>query len=267
MAGAVELSVNGAPATLEDLTHIALVNYGAYTSFRVEQGRVRGLDLHLARLGEEAVELFGEPVDQAHLRQLLRTAVSDRETCWLRVSLFSPHISPRNPDWEGQPQVLIAASASPPPLADRLRLQVQTYSRERPHLKHVGTFGLIRARREARAVGFDDALFADEQGRISEGTLWNIGFISGNEVIWPQAPMLAGVAQALVRRGLAFLGFTDRTAMINVDDLRNFDGAFICNSATPACVVSVIGDHSFNGQFSLIDRLEAAWASNLSEPI
>ena len=50
MAGAVELSVDGAPATSDDLAHVALVNYGAYTSFRVEQGGVRGLELHLARL-------------------------------------------------------------------------------------------------------------------------------------------------------------------------------------------------------------------------
>ena len=28
MAGAVELSIDGAPATADDLTHVALVNYG-----------------------------------------------------------------------------------------------------------------------------------------------------------------------------------------------------------------------------------------------
>lgn len=267
MADAVELSVDGAPGTADDLAHIALVNYGAYTSFRVEQGGVRGLRLHLARLEVEAVELFGVPVDEVQLRELLRTAVADRESCWLRVGLFSPNISPRTPDWHGRPQVLIARSPGPPPLAARLRLQVQTYSRETPHLKHVGTFGLIRARRAARAAGFDDALFADPQGRISEGTLWNIGFVSGNEVLWPQAPMLAGVAQALIQRGLAHAGLASRTVQVHVDDLNDFGGAFVCNSATPACVVSAIDDRLFEMGASLIDRLDAAWASNPSEPI
>lgn len=267
MAGAVELSVDGAPPTPEDLTHIALVNYGAYTSFRVEQGGVRGLHLHLARLEAEAAELFGEPVGEKHLRDLMRAAVAGREACWLRVSLFSPGISPRTPDWHGRPQVLIAASPSPPPLADRLRLQVQTYSRETPHLKHVATFGLICARRAARGAGFDDALFVDPEGQISEGSLWNIGFITGEEVVWPQAPMLAGVAQALLQRGLDNSGLASRTAPVNVDDLKNFDGAFICNSATPACAVSAIGDHVFGMRSSPIDRLDAAWASNPLEPI
>jgi branched-subunit amino acid aminotransferase/4-amino-4-deoxychorismate lyase len=267
MAGVVELSVDGAPATLDDLTHVALVNYGAYTSFRVEQGGVRGLDLHLARLEAEAVELFGEPVGEARLRELMRAAVGERGDCWLRVSLFAPEIGPRTPDWSGRPKVLIAASPPPPPLADSVRLQVQSYAREAPHLKHVATFGLIRARRLARTAGFDDALFVDVTGQIAEGSLWNIGFIFGSDVIWPQAPMLAGVAQALVQRGLGHSGLTGRRAPVHVADLADFDGAFLCNSATPACAVAAIGDHAFATSPAMIDRLQAAWAANPVQPI
>ena len=81
MAGAVELSVDGASATLDDLAHVALVNYGAYTSFRVEQGGVRGLDLHLARLEAEAVELFDRSTDHLPARgdQQQLVAILDRE--------------------------------------------------------------------------------------------------------------------------------------------------------------------------------------------
>lgn len=265
--GAVELSVDGAPATPDELTHVALVNYGAYTSFQVEQGGVRGLDLHLARLGGEAVELFGEPVGEGRLRDLIRAAVAGRDACWLRVSLFSPEVSPRTPDWRGAPKVMIAVSEPPSPFADGPRLQLQTYAREAPHLKHVATFGLIRARRAARAARFDDALFTDQQGRISEGSLWNIGFISGEDVIWPRAPMLAGVAQALVQQGLEGVGLTGRSEPVHADDLARFDGAFLCNSATPACVVAAIGDRVFDTAPALIDRLRAAWASNPVQPI
>lgn len=267
MAGAVELTVDGAPATPDDLTHVALVNYGAYTSFRVEQGGARGLDLHLSRLEAEATELFGEAVGEGRLRDLMRKAVAGRDACWLRVSLFSPEIGPRTPDWSGRPRVMIAASPPPPPLADGVRLQVQTYGREAPHLKHVATFGLIRARRSARAAGLDDALFANAEGLISEGSLWNIGFLTRDEVIWPQAPMLAGVAQELLRRGLGHSGLMDRIAPVHIGDLRRFDGAFICNSATPACAVSAIGDQTFATPPAMIERLQAGWASNPVQPI
>ena len=267
MGGTVELSVDGAPASPDDLTQVALVNYGAYTSFRVESGGVRGLDLHLARLETEAVELFGEPVGEARLRDLMRTAVAGRDACWLRTSLFSPAVSPRTPDWHGIPRVMIALSPPPPPFADGPRLQLQTYAREAAHLKHVATFGLIRARRAARLAGFDDALFVDGEGRISEGSLWNIGFVSGEAVVWPQAPMLAGVAQALVQRGLHSVGLEGRTEPVQVADLARFDAAFLCNSATPACPIAVIGDRAFTTPPGLIGRLRGAGASNPVQPL
>jgi branched-subunit amino acid aminotransferase/4-amino-4-deoxychorismate lyase len=262
-----ELSIDGAPATLDDLTHVALVNYGAYTSFRVEQGGVRGLDLHLARLEAEAVELFGAPVGDSHLRGLMRSAVAGRDACWLRVSLFAREISPRTPEWQGTPRVMIAVSPPPAPLADAPRLQLQTYAREAAHLKHAATFGLIRARRMARLAGFDDALFVDGEGLISEGSLWNVGFVRDDQVIWPQAPMLAGVAQALVQRGLADAGLAGRMEPLRVADLERFDAAFLCNSATPACAIGAIGGRSFSILPGLIERLQGAWASNPVQPI
>jgi branched-subunit amino acid aminotransferase/4-amino-4-deoxychorismate lyase len=267
MSGAVEVSIDGAAATLDDLTHVALVNYGAYTSFRVEQGGVRGLDLHLARLEAEAVELFGAPPGDSHLRGLMRSAVGGREACWLRVSLFASEISPRTPDWQGVPRVMIAVSPPPVPLADAPRLQIQTYVREAAHLKHAATFGLIRARRRARLAGFDDALFVDAEGLISEGSLWNVGFVRGDQVIWPQAPMLGGVAQALVQRGLADVGLTGRTEPLRVSELARFDAAFLCNSATPACAIAAIGEHSFAMGPGLIERLQGGWVSNPVQPI
>ncbi len=197
MAVAPELWIDGRPAGLEDLGHQALVNYGALTSFVVEQGGVRGLDRHLDRLNRSAVELFGEAVAEDRLRDQMRTALAGRAEAWLRVSLFSRELSLRQPDWIGAPQVMISVSPPPSPLADGVRLQGQTYAREAPHLKHVATMGLLRARRTARLAGYDDALFTDAEGRICEGSLWNIGFIEGAAVVWPDASMLDGVAQAL----------------------------------------------------------------------
>ena len=254
--------IDGEPASLDDLAYQAMVNYGAYTSFRVEQGGVRGLDLHLARLDASAVELFGEAVGEARLRELMRLAVEDRSDAWMRVSLFAPGLGPRSPEWHGAPKVMTAVFPPPPPLASSVRLTLQTYAREAPEVKHVATFGLIRARRAARAAGFDDALFADAHGRISEGSLWNIGFVRGDTVTWPQAPMLAGVAQALVERGLASVGMSATAEPITIADLARFDTAFLCNSATPACAVSAIGDRAFDTPPGLIERLGDAWASN-----
>ncbi|MBU1384813.1 MAG: aminotransferase class IV [Alphaproteobacteria bacterium] len=268
MAGDRTLMVDGSPVSEGDLTCLALANYGAYTSFRFEQGGVRGLDLHLARLEASALELFGEAVGEARLRELMRSAVEGQGNCWLRVSLFSPEVWPRTPGWTGRPKVMIGVFPPPPPLAeDGLRLQVQTYARELAHLKHTANFGLIRARRLARAAGFDDALFADSDGRISEGSLWNIGFVRGDAVIWPEAPMLTGVTLTLLQGGLEARGMSSRTRPVQLEDLPRFDGAFICNSATPACPVASIDALAFDPAAAPLEALRSIWASQPCQPI
>lgn len=263
----MDILIDGLPATRDDLAHMALANYGAYTSFRVEDGGVRGLDLHLQRLARQAIELFGKAPADGLFRDLMRSALAGRRDAWLRISLFSRHITHRDASWVGAPSVMIAVADPPPPLAGPLRLQVQTYAREAPELKHVATFGQTRVRRAARAAGFDDALFVDDKGYVSEGVTWNIGFLSGDTVIWPQAPMLAGVAQALVDGGLPAVGLSSERRPVRLADLHSFDGAFICNSATPVCPVSAIDSTVYAIDVDRIDRLAAAYAAAAPQPI
>lgn len=263
----MDILIDGRPAKPEDLAHQAMVNYGAYTSFRVEHGAVRGLDLHLARLDQAAIELFGESPGKPEFRSLMALAVAGRDACWLRVSLFSPEIGHRNPSFVGRPKVMAVVSAAPPPLASSVRVTAVSYEREAPHLKHLATFGLIRARRAARAAGFDDALFVDGAGRVAEGTLWNIGFVQGDRIVWPQAPMLAGVTQALITRGLPQVGLASETRPIRLDAINAFDGAFLCNSATPVCPIIAIDDVSFANDPVLLAKVEAAWTAQSPQRI
>lgn len=267
MVVAPELWIDGRPATAEDLGHQALVNYGALTSFAVEAGGARGLDLHLDRLNRSAVELFGEAVDEACLRALMRAALAGRSDAWLRLSLFSSELSLRRPDWIGAPRVMISVSAPPSPLPHGVHLQSQTYAREAPHLKHVATMGLLRARRTARLAGFDDALFTDGEGRILEGSLWNVGFIAGGTVVWPEAPMLDGVAQALIRDALDRAGSPQRTEVVRLSDLPRFDAAFLCNSATPAAAIAAIDGHAFAGADAAVQRIGDLWRSQPRQKI
>ncbi|RZJ26417.1 MAG: class IV aminotransferase, partial [Brevundimonas sp.] len=179
-----------------------LSNYGAFTSMQVEDGAVRGLDLHLARLEQEALVLFGVAVPEAKLRDRMRTALaglSGRHS--LRVQLFLETVTLRTPDAMGEPGVLTVVSAPANALCDPLRLQTQDYAREAPELKHNATFGLTRARRAAKDGGFDDALFVGPDGVVSEGTIWNIGFVEAGRIVWPRAPMLRGTGQRLLEAG------------------------------------------------------------------
>ncbi|MDZ4363376.1 aminotransferase class IV [Brevundimonas sp.] len=262
-----QILIDGLPPSEADLHYLALVNYGAYTSFRLEDGGVRGLDLHLQRLDTYAVDLFGDAVGQDRLRAIVRAALGPRRDAWIRVSLFSPDIWSRTPSAQVCPKVMTLVAPPPPPLATSMRVQVRTYGREEAHIKHTAIYGLIRARRLARQAAFDDALFADAEGLISEGSTWNIGFLRGDQVTWPQAPMLSGVTQSLIAQGLGGVGMTGVTAPVAVTALDQFDGAFLCNSATPACPILAIGEHRFATAPAVVARLQAAWSAAVPQPI
>ena len=57
------------------------------------------------------------------------------------------------------------------------------------------------------------------------------------------------------------------TRPVRTGDLAAFDGAFLCNSATPACPITAIDGLALQTSPAMIDRLAAAWASNPPEPI
>ena len=262
------IHIDGVPANAQSLAPVLLSNYGAFTSMQVEDGAVRGLDLHLDRLEQEALALFGVAVPEARLRERMRTALDGRGGRHsLRVQLFLKAVTLRTPDAMGEPSVLTVVSGPANPLCDPLRLQTQDYARETPELKHNGTYGLTRARRMAKETGFDDALFIGPDGVVSEGSIWNIGFVEDGRIVWPRAPMLRGVGQRLLENGLDLVGLDSETRVIDRAALAGLRQAFICNSATPACPVGNIDGRALDVDPGLMDRLQAAWASNAPQTI
>lgn len=72
------MQIDGLPATVEALSHPALVNFGHFTAMQVRRGAVRALELHLARLRAAHLDLFGTHLDTDRVQPLMRRAVADR---------------------------------------------------------------------------------------------------------------------------------------------------------------------------------------------
>ena len=236
-------------------------SYGAYTSFRVEDGAVRGLDLHLSRLSAWAVALFGGDIDRAAVMAGLVQALSGQERAWIKINLFSDQITPRTPEAVVRPSVLISVTPAPAPLSAGGRCLGIAHERYRPEIKHVATFDLIHARREARIQGYDDVVLINRHGHLTEGGTWNLGFVRGQTVVWPVGPMLDGVAQIMIKQGLADLGIEQRHEVVDLDALRIMDAAFACNSATPCAALASINDTRFAGATEMLAQVAAAWHS------
>ena len=222
------LLLNGEPLRTVDPGLLRAISYGHFTSMQVRSGAVHGLDLHFERLDRSAREVFGEPlpVDRVHadLRAALDHAGSGDLS--LRVNVFST---------TGL-QLLIRVSPPTEPGFQPPRLLAFEHERAVPHLKHTGTFDLTYYGRQAELAGYDDAVFHTTSGEISEASIWNICFARGTTIVFPSAPVLAGIRQQTLQRGLT----TFDTAAVRLTDLPSYDAAYLTNSIDPALPVASI---------------------------
>ncbi|MFJ4919836.1 aminotransferase class IV family protein [Streptomyces sp. NPDC088725] len=242
--------LNGRPLGLEQLQTLALTNYGHFTSLRVDEGRVRGLALHLDRLVRDCRVLFGVDLDTERVLGLIRRAVPPHGATTIRVTVFDPATDLGRPSAAVDPQILVterAAGALPLPA---LRVQSATYARDTPEVKSVGLFGSLRARRTAQLNGFDDALFIDGDGLIAEGGTWNIGFFDGDHVIWPDADCLEGVTMKLLQKVHAH-----RVGPVTIDDLPSMQAAFATNAAIGLRAIAQINENHLSVDHSIIEIL------------
>ncbi|MFD7629432.1 aminotransferase class IV family protein [Streptomyces sp. NPDC059851] len=262
--------LNGVAVGVRELQALALVNYGHFTTMRVEDGRVKGLALHLERLRRDCRMLFGAELDGERVRALARRMAPARGAATVRVTVFDPGLDLGHPLAARDPQVLVtvreAGGAVPPPL----RVRSTQYVRDVPEVKSVGLFAGLHHRRRAQLSGFDDALYVDAGQAVSEGATWNIGFVDGGRVVWPDAECLDGVTMQLLKRVHPYDGRGVRLA-----DLAGFEAAFATNAAMGVRAVRAVdtvelpgsrggggaGAGGGTGFHAVIDALRDAYAA------
>ncbi|WP_031509042.1 aminotransferase class IV [Streptomyces megasporus] len=254
----------GEPVGLGDaLQALALTNYGHFTSMRVERGRVRGLSLHLDRLVRDCRAVFDTRLDPERVREHIRRTVPREGSCVARVTVFDPALSPARIEPDARPHVLVTTSPAVDGPSTPLRVRTVTHTRDMPEVKNTGLFGSLRHRREARRAGFDDVLFVDGRGRVREGGTWNIGFIEGDRVVWPEADCLEGVTMRLLQR----LHDDSTTAPVTLADAARFDAAFATNAVVGVRPVAALDDLVLPDSHPLIDELRDRYTALPGDPI
>src|SRR5699024_6325809 len=117
-----------------------------------------------------------------------------------RVTIYDPSISLGTVGTDAEPHVLVTTRTAGTDPAESLRLQAAAYQREIPAVKHVGLFGVLQRRRTAQREGFDDVLFLNPDGTISEIATSNIGFVRDGQIIWPRSEWLTGITMTLINQ-------------------------------------------------------------------
>jgi len=257
------MELDGRPVTADELAGLALYNFGHFTSMRVDNGRVRGLSLHLRRLVNDCQTLFAADLDPEMVRKLVRRVCGDSSVI-ARVTVFAPDLELNRPGRAVEPHVLVTTRPAPEHPLPPLRLQSASYERDLPAVKHVGLFGTMWQRRAAQLGGFDDVLFLDDRSRISEGATWNIGFYDGERLVWPRSEYLPGVTMALVKS----LGRPESTiADLDLATVATMRAAFVTNAGVGVRPVSLIDEVRYADDEETLRELSEAYLAIRGEDL
>ncbi|KUH36780.1 MULTISPECIES: aminotransferase class IV [Streptomyces] len=257
--------LDGTPAGADQLRALALTNYGHFTTLRVEDGRVRGLALHLERLARDCRAVFGTDLDTDRVRELVRRAVPAPPggPLVVRVTVYDPELDLGRPAAPATPRVLVTTRPAGPPAPPPLRLRTLTHVRDRAAVKHVALFGVLHTRRAAQLQGADDALFTDRDGHVTEGPTWNVGFVdAADRVVWPEGEALPGVTMALLRRLHAHT-----TAPVTPAEALGMRAAFVTNAAVGVREVASVDGVPLATGDPVVTALRSAYRDLPGDPL
>lgn len=215
---------------------------GHFTTLQVRGGCVQGRDLHVDRLRQASLRMYGTAPGADTLRSRAREALAaagmDEGDCTLRIRIRSGGDARLRVDVDIEPP----RHASPQPL----RVRAHPGPRVLPEVKHLALDHQFEARRAAQEAGWDDAVFVTAAGSIAEGTFWNIAFWDGEAATWPEGPVLAGVTLSLLRQALAQAAIPQRSTPVRLDAIGAYRAAFALNSTGIQDIAGIDG-HVFGG--------------------
>ena len=113
----------------------------------------------------------------------------------------------------------------------------------------------ILVHRQIRKMGYDEAVFLNTKSEICEGSVSNVFFTRGNEVVTP--PVISGLLKGTIRSYLLDPGkkwtlgpkegdcLEFREQVVRTEDLKKFTGMFITNSLMGIMPVQSLGRFRF----------------------
>jgi branched-subunit amino acid aminotransferase/4-amino-4-deoxychorismate lyase len=114
-------------------------------------------------------------------------------------------------------------------------------------------------------------LFYDRAGHVAEASIWNVCFAQAGRIVWPAAAVLPGITLQVLQAGLAATGTPSETRPVPLDELADFDAAYLTNSIDPALPVAAIttpaGTTSYQPDATSAALIEKAYEAISAETI
>lgn len=246
-------------AKISAFDHGFLYGYGLFETMRAYSGKIFLLDRHLKRLSE-SVRMTGmeNALADIDLAQACMDTVkvNKLKEARLRLTVTRGEAGSFPGREQNVATVLVAASAYTP-LPDAAyekgyKALISSFRRDSRSLlsilKSTSYLLSVLARKEAEAVGLDEALLLNEQDAVAEGSISNIFFVKQGELVTP--PVASGILPGITREVVIELAAGSKIraveADIRVSDISRFDEAFLTNSVLEIMPLVAVRDKAGN---------------------
>ena len=129
-----------------------------------------------------------------------------------------------------------------------------------PGVKSNNRAANVTVHRLARARGFDDGLFVDPSGFVTEGPTWNLFLVREGRVVTPplERGILEGITRGLVLGLCPGLGLAAEERPVRLDEARAADEAFITSTTRGVMPVAALDDRELPAPGPVTRRLRDA---------
>lgn len=259
----IQQGSHGAAIPFDDRGY--LYGDGVFETVVALNGRLVFADLHRQRLSE-GLRRLGLSADSGQLIDALRHAAEQRTgPTILRLTVTRGRGAGYAPPANGQVAWTITERELPGDALDpRTRLRVARSDivlADQPLLagiKHLNRLEQVMAAREALRNGVDDVLLCDPRGSLHSSSRANLFVLDGRVLFTAPCTRqgIAGTRRRLILESLApAAGIDCREAPVAESQLRQADGAFLCNSVMGVCAIAEFDGHPLR-QASRIDELK-----------
>jgi para-aminobenzoate synthetase/4-amino-4-deoxychorismate lyase len=191
------------------------------------------IELHLDRI-EDSAHYFAFPFDRGQTKAALQSHAADSLNSHSRAAgadlLIQSHKVRLLLNPEGSLQ--ITSEPIPSPTAEPLRVQISAHPTDssNPMYFHKTTHRPIYAEALKAAIeaGFDDILFLNQRGEVTEATIHNLFIQKNGRLITP--PIGCGLLPGVHRRYILETNPTAIERTLTLEDLRQADAVYLCNA-------------------------------------
>ena len=230
-------------AAVSPVDHAVIVGDGVFETLKVVNGTPFALTRHLGRLKRSASGLgLPEPDDALVRTAVAETLTADPEAGRLRIT-WSSGPGPLGSDRGGGPGTLLVASSPGTVWPETVQVQLCEWTRnERGALTGLKTTSYaenVRALEAAHRRGASEALLANTQGRLCEGTGTNVFLVVDGVLVTPplSSGCLAGITRELV---LELTEVVERD--VDPGELAVASEAFLTSSTREVGAISAVDD-------------------------